>query len=97
MEYFVSVPTTSDICCTLQSAIEAKGATVFQMPVWNALYQVRDFAQYVSDIRARDSKDQPLPVIALDKSSWQVGAAEGCAVIDYDGLCQHCPGRSARR
>ena len=53
------------------------------MPVWNALYQVRDFAQYVSDIRARDSKNQPLPVIALDKSSWQVGAAEGCAVIDY--------------
>ena len=25
-----------------------------QLPVWNALYQVRDFAQYVSWVRAKD-------------------------------------------
>ena len=43
-----------------------------QLPVWNALYQVRDFAQYVNWIRAKDPAGKPLTVVALDKSRWQV-------------------------
>ena len=33
-----------------------------QLPVWNALYQVRDFSQYVNWVRARTGAGQPLPV-----------------------------------
>src|ERR1700683_1812941 len=37
-----------------------------QLPVWNALYQVRDFAQCVNWVRAKDGAGHPLPVRALD-------------------------------
>jgi hypothetical protein len=30
-----------------------------QLPVWNALYQVRDFSQYLNWIRAEDSNRNP--------------------------------------
>ena len=55
----------------------------FQLPVWNALYQVRDFAQYVNWVRAKDLAGRALPVRALDKSRWQIEAAQDGAVIDY--------------
>jgi predicted metalloprotease with PDZ domain len=54
-----------------------------QLPVWNALYQVRDFAQYVNWVRAKDRAGRPLPVHALDKSRWQIDGAQSGAVIDY--------------
>jgi len=55
-----------------------------QLPVWNALYQIRDFAQYVNWVRARNSREQPLAVSKLDKSRWHVnGAAQG-AEIEYE-------------
>ena len=41
-----------------------------QLPVWNALYQVRDFAQYVNWVRAKDSAGHSLTVRAIDKSRW---------------------------
>ena len=59
-----------------------------QLPVWNALYQVRDFAQYVSWVRAQSHSGRPLPVRKLDKSQWHVGgyeaSAEGGAEIEYE-------------
>jgi predicted metalloprotease with PDZ domain len=48
-----------------------------QLPVWNALYQVRDFAQYVNWVRAKDRAGRPLTVRELDKSRWQISGAEG--------------------
>ena len=36
-----------------------------QLPVWNALYQVRDFAQYVNWVRAKDRAGNPLAVRAI--------------------------------
>ncbi|MFZ1007095.1 MAG: hypothetical protein WAN65_09675, partial [Candidatus Sulfotelmatobacter sp.] len=54
-----------------------------QLPVWNALYQVRDFAQYVNWVRAKDRAGQPLTVRTLDKSRWQISGAEGGAVVEY--------------
>ena len=54
-----------------------------QLPVWNALYQVRDFAQYVNWVRAKDRAGRPLPVYEEDKSRWRItGAADG-AIIEY--------------
>ncbi len=54
-----------------------------QLPVWNALYQVRDFAQYVNWIRAKDRAGLSLAIRALDKSRWQIADAQGGAVVEY--------------
>ena len=54
-----------------------------QLPVWNALYQVRDFAQYVNWIRAKDHAGRPLTVRLLDKSRWQISGAESGAILEY--------------
>jgi len=54
-----------------------------QLPVWNALYQVRDFAQYINWVRAKDRSDKSVAVRELDKSRWQVQGAESGAIVNY--------------
>ena len=54
-----------------------------QLPVWNALYQVRDFAQYVNWVRAKDRAGHSLAVRELDKSRWQIAGAQAGAVVEY--------------
>jgi predicted metalloprotease with PDZ domain len=54
-----------------------------QLPVWNALYQVRDFVQYVNWVRAKDRAGQPLAVRELHKSLWQISGAERGAIVEY--------------
>jgi len=54
-----------------------------QLPVWNALYQVRDFAQYVNWVRAKDPAGRALTVRAVDKSRWQIVGAQDGAVVEY--------------
>ena len=55
-----------------------------QLPVWNALYQIRDFSQYVNWVRARTSDGQPLPVHKVDKTTWRLGGAAQGAEIGYE-------------
>jgi predicted metalloprotease with PDZ domain len=50
----------------------AKSSLTVQMPAWNALYQIRDFAYRVSDFHAVDSSGNALAVRRLDKESWRV-------------------------
>ncbi len=57
-----------------------------QLPVWNATYQVRDFAQYVSGLHASGADGKPLPVRALEKSQWRVSGSAGGATVEYDYL-----------
>ncbi len=55
-----------------------------QLPMWNALYQVRDFSQYVNWVRARTADGQALPIQKTDKTTWHLsGAAQG-AEIEYE-------------
>ncbi|HET8826658.1 MAG TPA: hypothetical protein VFM77_16070 [Terriglobales bacterium] len=54
-----------------------------QLPVWNALYQVRDFAQYMDSIRAADPSGNPLQLVQLNKSRWHLAGAEKGARIEY--------------
>jgi predicted metalloprotease with PDZ domain len=54
-----------------------------QLPVWNALYQIRDFAQYVRYVRATDATGRALPVRKLDKTTWRVSGAEAGATVEY--------------
>jgi predicted metalloprotease with PDZ domain len=54
-----------------------------QLPVWNALYQVRDFVQYVNWVRAKDRAGRPLGVREMHKSLWQISGAEHGAIVEY--------------
>jgi predicted metalloprotease with PDZ domain len=54
-----------------------------QLPVWNALYQVRDFAQYVNWVHAKDRSGKPLAIRKLDMSRWQIQGTEGGAIVEY--------------
>jgi predicted metalloprotease with PDZ domain len=49
-----------------------QGGVTVQMPAWNALYQIRDFAYRVSDFRAMDAAGNALPVRRLDKETWRI-------------------------
>lgn len=55
-----------------------------QLPVWNALYQVRDFSQYMNWIRAEDSAGKALPLTQLNASRWKVADAAAGATIKYE-------------
>jgi predicted metalloprotease with PDZ domain len=54
-----------------------------QLPVWNALYQVRDFAQYVNWVRAKDRSGKSLEVHELHQGRWQIHSAAGGAIVEY--------------
>jgi predicted metalloprotease with PDZ domain len=54
-----------------------------QLPVWNALYQIRDFAQYINWMRAKDRSGDPLPIHELDKSRWRILNTENGAIVEY--------------
>ena len=54
-----------------------------QLPVWNALYQIRDFAQYVNWVRAKDRTGKPLSVYTVNKSRWQITGAQAGAIVEY--------------
>jgi predicted metalloprotease with PDZ domain len=54
-----------------------------QLPVWNALYQVRDFVQYVNWVHAKDRAGRPLAVRELHNSFWQISGAERGAIVEY--------------
>ena len=59
-----------------------------QLPVWNALYQVRDFSQYMNWLRAKaDTEDKSgrLPsVTQLNPSRWKISGAENGARVAYE-------------
>ena len=50
----------------------ALGDVIVQMPAWNALYQIRDFAYRVSDFHAIDDAGIALQVHRLDKQTWRI-------------------------
>ena len=55
------------------------------LPVWNATYMVRDFAQYVNHVHAESAANgRALPLRQLTGSSWRVWGAERGALVEYD-------------
>jgi predicted metalloprotease with PDZ domain len=61
----------------------ANGSTVLNMPVWNALYQVRNFAAEMENVQAHDANGVPVPIVNRKTSEWQVSSG-GCVVVSYD-------------
>ena len=55
-----------------------------QLPVWNALYQARDFSQYVNWVRARTTSGRVVEIHKLDKSCWRISGAADGAAIEYE-------------
>jgi len=62
---------------------EGSAQRQLQLPVWNALYQIRDFSQFINWVRAKDRAGRPIPVRELDNSRWQISGAEGGATVEY--------------
>jgi predicted metalloprotease with PDZ domain len=54
-----------------------------QLPVWNALYQIRDFVQFMNNIVAKDLSGRTLPLLQLNKSRWELREARDGARIEY--------------
>jgi predicted metalloprotease with PDZ domain len=61
-----------------------EGNRTVQMPVWNATYQIRDFAQYVNWEKAKSPTGQPLPLHQVDKTTWRVDGAQDGAIVEYE-------------
>jgi predicted metalloprotease with PDZ domain len=55
-----------------------------QLPVWNALYQVRDFSQYVNWVRAKSASGLPVAVSKVDKTTWHLSGIAPGAEIEYE-------------
>ncbi len=60
-----------------------------QLPVWNALYQVRDFSQNMSQIHAEDASGQALNIIPINKSRWRITGAGNAARVRYEMFCDN--------
>lgn len=61
-----------------------RDAHELQLPVWNALYQVRDFSQYMDWIRAETADGQPLTLTQINKSRWKIAGAGHGARVFYE-------------
>jgi predicted metalloprotease with PDZ domain len=62
----------------------AAPACELQMPVWSATYQVRDFAQYIARIEAKDPHGNAAPVHKLTPSRWRIENPAGERIrIEY--------------
>jgi predicted metalloprotease with PDZ domain len=55
-----------------------------QLPVWNALYQVRDFSQHVKKVAATGRMGEGLAIEKIDKTTWQLDGAKEGATVDYE-------------
>ncbi len=85
IEYFVSLADPAEhlahVSIRLRNGDEVR---TLAMPVWNALYQVRNFAANVEDVRAQDSRGAAAVVRNTTPSQWKITGPPGCVVVSYD-------------
>jgi predicted metalloprotease with PDZ domain len=55
---------------------------LLQMPAWYALYQIRDFSSHMMQVAAKDEAGSTLPIVKLDKQTWQV-TGNGTLSVNY--------------
>jgi predicted metalloprotease with PDZ domain len=58
---------------------------LLQLPAWYALYQIRDFSSHMMQVTAKDEAGSTLPVVKLDKQTWQV-TGNGTLAVNYSIL-----------
>jgi predicted metalloprotease with PDZ domain len=89
IRYTVSLASYEDHLLHVQMSLPpGSRQRIVQLPVWNALYQVRDFSQYVNKVTAKSASGAPFTVRKLDKTTWQIDAADDGATVDYEIAAQ---------
>ena len=84
-EYFVSLADPASHVAHVSIRFrDGGGAHVLNLPVWNALYQVRDFAANVEKVTAQGATGAPVTVTKVATSEWRIAAPAGCLVVSYD-------------
>src|SRR5947209_11456743 len=84
ISYSISLTSPELHLAEVQITLPAGAATrELQLPVWNALYQIRDFSQYVNWIRAEDPAGKRLELRLLNTSRWEISGASVGATVHY--------------
>lgn len=84
-EYFVSLANPAEHLAHVSIRLRnGEKARTLAMPVWNALYQVRDFAANVEDVRAQDNSGAAVDIRNTTTSEWTITGPPGCIVVSYD-------------
>ncbi len=84
-EYFVSLADPAKHLAHVSLRLrEGDGVRRLEMPVWNALYQVRNFAANIENVRAQDAQGNVATVFNRKTSEWEITAPPGCVVVSYD-------------
>jgi predicted metalloprotease with PDZ domain len=84
-EYFVSLADPATHLARVSIRMQqATGKITLDMPAWNALYQVRNFAANVENVRGQDGSAATAEVRNTTPSEWQITAPAGCVVVTYD-------------
>ena len=91
-EYFVSLADSAKHVAHVSIRLNKAGAelSVLEMPVWNALYQVRNFAANIENVRADPPTFEGVGgtittgLRKLATSRWEVVGPTPCVVIHYD-------------
>ncbi len=84
-EYFVSLADAADHIAHVSIRLHEAGGTLhLDMPVWNALYQVRNFAANIENVRAQDSAGTAADISQTGTSQWDITNPGQCVVVHYD-------------
>jgi len=84
-EYFVSLAENAHHLAHVSIRFpQIPGTITLKMPVWNALYQVREFAADMGNVRAVDASGRPVAVVNSKTSEWEITASGPCVIVNYD-------------
>ena len=84
-EYFVSLADNAHHYAHVSIRFpQTTGSITLNLPVWNALYQVRDFATNVENVRAVDASGRQVTVVNTKTSEWDIAASGPCVVVGYN-------------
>ena len=85
VEYFISLADSANHLAHVNVRLrDGNGIRSLNMPVWNALYQVRGFAENIEKVTAQDSSGATAAVQNTRTSEWEIRAPAGCIVVSYD-------------
>src|SRR5882762_4128107 len=85
IRYTVSLTGHQEHLLRIRMELPAGDATrQVQLPVWNAVYQVRDFSRYVNRVGAKTRAGDCLTVQKIDKATWQIDGAKDGVVVEYE-------------
>ncbi len=65
---------------------DVDGSIELDMPAWNGLYQIRDFASRIEELRATTAAGAAVALTRVTPHSWRVGPVSGTVVLDYSIL-----------